>query len=85
MVPVDVASSPSHHSRIPLSSDLVFPDAIYLVDAIQSGETVIKACISYQEKEEVCVLLRQCWLYLVGIAHPAWEKLLDLGDLQGIC
>ncbi|KAK9174901.1 hypothetical protein WN944_026905 [Citrus x changshan-huyou] len=39
---------------------LAFPDAIYLVDAIQSGETVIKACKPVLESCYITKVIHDC-------------------------
>ncbi|KAH7574310.1 hypothetical protein JRO89_XS03G0280400 [Xanthoceras sorbifolium] len=113
--PDDMASSPSHHTQIPLASDpggkpidtvvpihivtnasqlpaefldpspekkliigfdcegvdlcrhgtlcimqLAFPDAIYLVDAIQGGDTLVKACKPALESSYITKVIHDC-------------------------
>ena len=39
---------------------LAFPDAIYLVDAIQGGETVVKACKPALESSYITKVIHDC-------------------------
>ncbi|KAK9185021.1 hypothetical protein WN943_025374 [Citrus x changshan-huyou] len=50
---------PSSERQLVIGFDL-FPDAIYLVDAIQSGETVIKACKPVLESCYITKVIHDC-------------------------